>query len=234
MEVRSDLPALADEELRTVELSRWEESDDIDQAGDVAFTVRLVNELDGLDELLHTGVMTAVALDEAKRFAVDYDWLLGLGLVALDTYGDTDGPKLRVTVVCKGDVGTWDMAAHLFHDGKRVKQASHVGGGHSFTRNDGTSIGEEVFAEFDDVRGWNNLADEGWGSDDWHLLDAHDGHCEVKFTPGGDHPGGGLRRRRRARWRVVGHKFDAEGRRLDSTEVQGEGSSSSLAAYKPF
>ncbi|QXC59896.1 hypothetical protein KSP35_16145 [Aquihabitans sp. G128] len=180
-EHRVDAPELDDGTATTIDLQRWEDGTDIDDAGTVAFTLRLVSELDGIDELLHDGSLTVVALEGEHRYAVDHDWLLPVGLVGLDTVDEHDGPKLRVTAFLKGEFDSYQVEAYAFRDGTRFAQASSVDSRHTFSANDGTVVGQELVAEFDDVRGWNNLTDQGWGAG-WHLLDAADGSYEVKFT----------------------------------------------------
>jgi hypothetical protein len=181
-EHRVDAPELEAGEMTTIDLHRWEDGTDIDEAGDAGFSVRLVSELDGVDETLHEGVLRAVALEGEHRYAVDFDWLLPIALVCLDTVDESDAPKLKVTAFLKGEVDSYQVEAHCFYNGKRFAQASSVDGGYGFTANDGAGIGQEFTAEFETVRGWNNLADEGWGGEDWHLLDANDGDYEVKFV----------------------------------------------------
>ena len=96
-----------------------------------------MSELDGVDERLHDRPLRAVALDDEHRYAADFDWLLPVALVGLDTVDEYDGPKLRVTVFLKGEVYTYQIEAHCFHNGKRFAQASDVDGRHDFTANDG-------------------------------------------------------------------------------------------------
>lgn len=181
-ERRVDAPELAEGQWATVDLQRWEDGGDLDEAGTVAFTLRVVSELDGIDELLHVGALTAVALDGEHRYALDHDWLLPVGLVALDAVDELDAPRLKVTAFFKGEVDASQVEAHCFHDGTRFAPASDVEGRYAFTANDGAPVGAELVATFDAVRGWNNLAHQGWGDDGWHLLDAHDGAYEVKFV----------------------------------------------------
>src|SRR4051794_39771844 len=45
------MPALEDEEMHDASLQRWESGTDIDEDGAFRFTLRLVNELDGVDVL---------------------------------------------------------------------------------------------------------------------------------------------------------------------------------------
>ncbi|MCU1393757.1 MAG: hypothetical protein JWM34_2185 [Ilumatobacteraceae bacterium] len=180
------LPELADEEMHTASLQKWESGTDITDVGSFGFTIRIVNELDGVDELLHDGRFEVTRLDPDQTwYGVDHSALLTTGLVALDVYDEHDAPKVRATAFLGGSVDTYEVEAHLFLDGKRFAKASSVDGGYDFTSNDGQTLAREFIAEFDSVRGWNNLTDQGWGDDDWHLLDAHPGAYEVKFTRGG-------------------------------------------------
>ena len=181
-EHRVDAPELGEGEMTTIDLQRWEDGGDLDEAGRVAFTLRLVSDLDGIDELLHDGSLDVVALEGEHRYAIDADWLATTGLLCLDTVDEHDGPKLKVTAFLKGEVDAHQVEAHCFHEGTRFAQASDISRGTSFTANDGAPVGAELIAEFDTVRGWNNLTEQGWGDDDWHLLDANDGAYEVKFV----------------------------------------------------
>jgi len=179
-EHRARVPELDPAQTTIVDLQRWADDGDLAEPGTVAFTLRIVSTLDGVDELLHDGSLTAVALDGHQRYAIDNDWTLGLALVCLDAVDEYDAPRLTVTAFLKGDVGTYQLEAHCFHDGQRIAAASHLDDRHTFTANDGTPVGHEVVAVFDGVRGWNNLRESGWGGD-WHLLDEHDGRYEVKL-----------------------------------------------------
>jgi hypothetical protein len=179
-EHRARVPELDPAQTTIVDLQRWADDGDLAEPGTVAFTLRIVSALDGVDELLHDGSLTAVALDGHQRYAIDNDWTLGLALVCLDAVDEYDAPRLTVTAFLKGDVGTYQLEAHCFHDGQRIAAASHLDDRHTFTANDGTPVGHEVVAVFDGVRGWNNLRESGWGGD-WHLLDQHDGRYEVKL-----------------------------------------------------
>lgn len=175
------LPQLSDGETSSVDLQRWADGVDIAEPGTVGFTVRLVSQLEGVDELLHDGSMTVEALDGEHRFAVNDDWRLTQALLCLDTNSEPDAPPLLTAAYVKGDPEVYRLEAHCFYDGERVATASTVTGRHTFTANDGAVVGHVVFASFDEVRGWNNLADSGWGGD-WHLLDAHDGRYEIKLV----------------------------------------------------
>ncbi|MCU1387668.1 MAG: hypothetical protein JWL72_1006 [Ilumatobacteraceae bacterium] len=180
------LPELADEEMHTASLQKWDSGTDITEVGSFRFTIRIVMELDGIDELLHDGHLVAARLDENETwYGVDHSAWLTTGLVALDVYDEHDGPKLRATAFLGGSVDSYEVEAHVFHEGKRFAKASYVESGYEFTSNDGQTLAKEFIAEFDSVRGWNNLVGQGWGHDDWHLLDAHPGAYEIKFTRGG-------------------------------------------------
>jgi len=186
-EHRCELSELADEETYEAELQHLEDGTDIDDDGDCRFTLRLVMELDGLDELLHDGVVQVRRIGAADDhvFAAGHDWLLSLGLVALDVDDEADAPMLRVTVFLGGDADAFDCEAHCFKDGKRFAKASDISGGYTFTTNDDTVVGVEVIASFEEIRGWNNLTDEGWGESSWHLLDGESGKYEIKFLRSG-------------------------------------------------
>jgi len=180
------LPELADEEMHSASLQKWNSGTDITDEGRARFTLRIVNELDGIDELLHDGAFTISRRQGSNNiFGVDQSSLLTTGLVGFDVYDEHDAPKIRATVFLGGSVDAYEVEAHIFLDGNRFAKASDVGGGYDFTSNDGQSLGREFIAEFDSVRGWNNLTSQGWGDSDWHLLDGHPGHYEIKFTRGG-------------------------------------------------
>jgi hypothetical protein len=180
-EHRVPVPELDASQTTMIDLQRWMDGGDLAESGTVAFTLRIVSALEGVDELLHDGSLTAVALDGEQRYLIDNDWMLGLALVALDAVDEYDAPRLTATMFLKGQVDTYRLEAHCFHEDRRIARASFVDNRHSFTANDGTVVGQEITVVFDGVRGWNNLRDSGWGGD-WHLLDEHDGAYEVKLV----------------------------------------------------
>lgn len=180
-ELRERAPELDDELTATIDLQRWDIDSDIDEGGTAAFTLRLVSESAGVDELLHDGSMSVVPLG-GHRYAVDHDWLLPLAFLCLDTVEEHEAPRLKVTTFHKGDVGAYSLEAHCLYEGEQVAQASYVQGGHTFTANDGRTVGLEAIAEFDDVRGWSTLADQGGGDHGWHRLDVHDGRYQVRVV----------------------------------------------------
>jgi hypothetical protein len=177
---RAPVAELGETQATTIDLRMPSDGDDLDESGTIAFTLRLVSELDGVDEVLHDGSLSVIPLDGEHRYAVDNDWMLGLGLLCLDTVDEHDAPSLRATVYLKGDVDAYQLEAHCFIDGKRFATASLIESHHTFTANDASVVAKEFVAVFDDVRGWNNLSGSGWG-EGWHLLDAHDGQYEVKL-----------------------------------------------------
>ncbi len=180
-EQRMPAPLLGAREAATLDLRPTEDVGDLDSEGVIGFTLRLVSELDGVDELLHDGSARVVALPGEHRFAVDHDGLLPRGFLALDTPDEPDAPRLWVTAFVPGDAEAWEFEAHLVRDGRRVAQADSSDTRHAFTANDGEVVGRELAFRFDAVRGWNNLRDSGWGGD-WLLLDESDGHFEVKLV----------------------------------------------------
>ncbi|RFA13003.1 hypothetical protein B7R21_09160 [Subtercola boreus] len=181
-EHRVPAPVLDDREHTTVELERWQEGGDLDEAGTVEFTLRLVSVFDGADELLHDGRLTVLALPGEHRYAVDNARAPGLGLVALDTADEPDAPRLGVRMFVAGDVEVWRLEAHCLLDGVRLGTGS-VETADTATANDGQIMGQTIAITFDGVRGWNNLSASGWGGD-WHLLDQHDGRYRVMLVSG--------------------------------------------------
>ncbi len=178
-EQRVRLPELAASETTVVDLRRQVDGEDLPGAGTVGFSLRLRSDLDGVDELLHRGSLSAVALEGEQRFAIDGGWMLRLGFVSLDAIDEYDAPRLTVTTFVEGEIDAYRLEAHCIHDGQRLSSADVSVLGAS-TANDGARALTEVVAVFDGVRGWNNLRDTGWGSG-WHLLDEHDGRYEVKL-----------------------------------------------------
>ncbi|RFA18275.1 hypothetical protein [Subtercola boreus] len=178
-EHRQPLDELAADSFASVDLQHWVDGVDSPDAGATRFTVRVVSELDGVDELLHDGVLSIVSLDDDQRFAVDNEWMHGVALLALDTIDEPDAPALVTTIFTLTDAEAHQYEAHLFREGARLARASGIESRYAFTANDGSVLGYELAISFDGVRGWNNLSGSGWGGD-WHLLDANDGHYEVK------------------------------------------------------
>ncbi|WP_116411236.1 hypothetical protein [Subtercola boreus] len=186
-EHRMPAPVLDDREHVAVDLERWQEGGDLDEAGTVEFTLRLVSVLDGAgelmhDELLHDGRMTVLQLPGEHRYAVDNAREPGHGLVALDTADEPDAPRLGVRMFVTGDVDVWRLEAHCVLDGVRLATGS-VETADTVTANDGQTVGQTIAITFDGIRGWNNLAASGWGGD-WYLLDQHDGRYQVKLVSG--------------------------------------------------
>ncbi|UFS58427.1 hypothetical protein [Subtercola endophyticus] len=179
-EHRVAVPELAESQTTTVDLQHWEVDGDLVMADSVFLSLQLVSELEGVVELLPHGFLAVDAITGEHRFAVDNDWLLTTAFVALDVVDEFDAPKLAVTMFLKGAVDAYQLEAHCFYNGARFAAASDVETRYTFTASDGSVVGQEVVAEFDAVRGWNNLSDSGWGGD-WHLLDANDGQYEVKL-----------------------------------------------------
>lgn len=179
-EHRVPAPVLADRQHDAVGLELWQQGVDLDEAGTVAFTLRLVSALDGFDELLHDGRMTVVQLPGEHRFAVDNDWMLGRSVLSLDTADEPDAPRLRVRMFVAGEVDVWQLAAYCFRDGVRLAEGA-VETAETFTANDGQPSGQEFVITFDGVRGWNNLTASGWGGK-WHLLDECDGIYEMRLV----------------------------------------------------
>ncbi|MCS5735912.1 hypothetical protein [Herbiconiux daphne] len=175
----SECPA---EQVVTVDLGAAERGAEITETGSVPFTLRLVCELDGVDDLLHDGALAVVALGapEEYRFSIDERWLDGPALVGLDSVDEADAPKLRIGLFVGGDIDVYRLSAHCFRDGGRIAPASDIEVAHTSTATDGTVVGRHVIIDFDAIRGWNNLSDSGWGGD-WQLLDAVDGAYEVKL-----------------------------------------------------
>jgi hypothetical protein len=180
-EHRVAVPQLGDGETTRIDLLRQEPDADLAEPGTAEFSLKLVSELEGVDQSLHEGSFTTEALPGEHRYAVDNDWMLGLALLNLDSVNEPDAPRFRVTVFVKGDVDVARLEAYCFHQGGRIATALFIESRHSFTASDGSVVGHEIVAEFDSVRGWNNLRASGWGAP-WHLLDEHDGRYEVKLV----------------------------------------------------
>lgn len=179
-EARADLPQLEAGEHKVVELSIFDDTQEITDEGECRFTIQAVSELDGVEELLHDGTFTVRKLADGE-FAADNSWLLPFSQVGLDVADEHDGPPLKVTVFLGGtDTDHYMLEGHVFLDGKRLDRAGEISSGWrgSSTRN--TWQVSEFTVEFDEVRGWNNLVDQDWNPH-WHRLDQNPGTYEVKF-----------------------------------------------------
>ncbi|RFA09294.1 hypothetical protein B7R54_08670 [Subtercola boreus] len=185
-EHRVPAPVLDDRQIATVDLELWHDALDLDEAGAVPFTLRLVSEPDvvpGVDELLHDGRMLVMKLPGEHCYAVATEWMLPRSLLGLDTVDEPDAPRLTGRVFVAGEPDVWRLEAHCFRDGVRLAGASSVESVHTFTANDGRVLGQEVGFAFDSIRGWNNLSESGWGGD-WQLLDQNDGRYRVALVDG--------------------------------------------------
>lgn len=178
---RVPVPVLATDQHATVELERWGDDDDLDEPGAITFTLRVVSELDGVDQPLLDGRLSVLALPGDHRYAIAGSGMPGGAWLCLDTVDEPDAPRLCLTVPVGGDVLDGQLEAHLFVDGTRLAPATSVQAMNTVTANDGSPTAQSVVAVFDSVRGWNNLAASGWGGE-WHLLDARNGHYEVKLV----------------------------------------------------
>lgn len=186
IEARVEIPELAEEEGKGVDAALWGEEHEITEAGECAFTIRAVNEIEGIDEALHTGTFTVVKPSDAEGdFAVAMDWMLPLGLITLDVHDDEDAPKLIATAFLGGQVETHETEAHLFVDGTKVSQSTYTNAPWSNLSTTGAAVGAEVTFEFDEVRGWNNLreSDPTWGEGN-HWMDVNPGAYEVRVARG--------------------------------------------------
>jgi hypothetical protein len=186
LEARAEIPELAEEEGKGLEVALWGEEHEIADVGDCAFTLRAVNEIEGVDEALHTGTFTVVAAsDTANDFAVSMDWMLPLGLITLDVDDDKDAPELVATAFLGGQVETHEIEAHLFVEGKKVAQSTSTNAQWGNQGTAGTAVGTEVTFEFDTVRAWNNIreSDPTWRQDD-HWMDVNPGAYEVRVARG--------------------------------------------------
>jgi hypothetical protein len=179
-EVRTDLPQLEAGEHKVVELSVFDAEQEITDEGECRFTLQAVSELDGVEELLHEGTFTVRKLADGE-YAADNSWLMPFGLVGLDVADEHDGPPLKVTVFLGGaDTDHYMLEGHLFVDGKRLDREGEISGGWRGSSTKNTWQVSEFTVEFDEVRGWNNLADQDWNPQ-WHRLDQNPGKYEVKF-----------------------------------------------------
>lgn len=182
----------------------------LSEAGDFAFDLRLVSELEGVDDTLLTGTLPVLPVDGGSKpdFAPRVDWLLALGTVGVDVRGDSDAPKLEARAWLGGDVDTYQVGAYLFYEGKKIRsseargEADVEGWGDQVTTAAGGPLAKCFSVTFPTVRGWMN---GGYGdSDSWHLLAANPGSYEIKLT------------REKKLDRVIRFKIGADGR-MEST-----------------
>ncbi|MDO9397812.1 MAG: hypothetical protein Q7T71_14795 [Herbiconiux sp.] len=181
-EERVAVPMLGAGEAAAVRLRCDPASEGFVVAGTVSFLLRVVSELDGVDEVLHDGRFEV--REREGVFSIDEAWLTSTAELGLDTVDEPDGPRLVARVTLAGDVDAYAVEGHCFVDGTRLSPPATVSAGRAVTAHDGSVVGQEVELVFDGVRGWNNLAASGWGAG-WHLLSEHDGAYAVKLVLAG-------------------------------------------------
>ncbi len=155
--------------------------------GDFSFTIRLVSELDGIDETLVSGVLNVEQIDE-KSYHTNHDWLLPLGQLFIDTSYDADAPPLNASFWYKGGVDMYQLGAYLFYNGKRIYGTEDSSHATMESKRELTVANsknyendyKEISVNFRVVKGYRNC--DYSNMDDWHLLIENPGEYEIKFT----------------------------------------------------
>jgi|GEM_PF-3461692 len=155
--------------------------------GDFGFTIRLVSELDGIDETLFSGVLNVEQIDE-KNYYTNHDWLLPLGQLFIDTSYDADAPPLNASFWHKGEVNMYQLGAYLFYKDKRIYGTEDSSHATLESKREVTTANsknyeydyKEISVNFRVVKGYRNC--DYSNMDDWHLLIENAGEYEIKFT----------------------------------------------------
>jgi len=115
------------ETLVTPRLSSGEEEKKFSNgAGTFGFKIRLKNELNGTNQVVHSGqfkvgkvsrsMNTAVTKNRAD-FIVDHDWTLPIGYMF---FPDVDRSPLTIALWFKGATNGASFAGYIFHNGKQI------------------------------------------------------------------------------------------------------------------
>ena len=166
---------VTDEELRTRE------------TGDFPFRIRLVSELEGVDEELLSG-RYHVSEAGSRNFDTRHDWLLPIGTLAFEAADDEDAPTLEASVFLRGDVNTCDVGGYLFLNGKKLLSSDVRGEVEIASRRDLPSASgvltersvREFVLSFPLVKAYVSASDEDMVG--WLDLSGAPGTYEVKVT----------------------------------------------------
>lgn len=174
-----------------VEGSAFEENLRTAETGSFPFSVRLVSELEGVDETLFSSTF-AVEERPVSSGRMDYhspcDWRLLHGSLWLDLGGDADAPVLVSALCLKNGAETWELEAYLFHNGKKVLSSEtsgqiEISAARVFPAASGeldeVAVREFQF-EFRAARGY--IGAEYQDMDSWYDLSRNPGSYEIKVT----------------------------------------------------
>ncbi|MBS2020763.1 MAG: hypothetical protein JST92_00010 [Deltaproteobacteria bacterium] len=160
-----------------------------DQVGAFPFRIRMVSELEGVDEVLYAGKLvierTADWNERKQIFRARNDWQLGWGSVQIDLGSDLDAPRLHATMWAGGGAQSHQMAAYLFFNGKKlfsseVREQIDVSTLLTAPHSDGNGGCTEFAIEVKTARAYINGS---YGDmDQWHDLSKHPGKYELKMT----------------------------------------------------
>lgn len=186
LELRKEINETSEEETTRVDIASYENEHHTPDTGEFPFTIRLVSELDGVDEELFSGVLNVQQTD--NNYFVSHDWLLPAGRLWIDTYHDNDAPPLNASVWLKGNVDTYQLGAYLFYNGKRIystenRDHADIDSRREITTTSGSADENsyrEFVAAFRVVKGYLNC--EYADMSDWHILLQNPGEYEIKFA----------------------------------------------------
>lgn len=153
-------------------------------SGKYSFSVRIISELEGVDEVIYAGAL-GVRESPGGNFVLDEDSLLTTGYLWLDTQSDRDAPELNVSFWLKGTVDTYRLGVYLFYNGAKLK-SSEESGNISVSHNRSLEATEPDFsyrlftATLSSVRGYR-IAQYA-NTDGWHELAQNPGEYDLKIT----------------------------------------------------
>lgn len=187
LQLTKEVDETSEEETTRVDLATYENEHHTTDTGEFSFAIRLVSELDGVDEMLFSGVLNVQPTDN-DNYVVSHDWLLPVGKLWLDTYHDNDAPPLNASIWLKGEVDAYQLGAYLFHNGKRIystenRDHADIESRRNITTTNGNAD-ENSYHEFSVgfrvVKGYLNC--EYGDMTDWHILLQNPGEYEIKFA----------------------------------------------------
>lgn len=186
-EFRSDLREAGEDEYIDVRLYP-ESKTIITEAGVYSFRLRVVSELEGVDDLLYEGKIRVKTYDggrSGQQFALDLDWSLPCAHIWLDVYSDNDAPPLFASFWLKGNIDTYEVAAYLFYKGKKImssenRDQAYVSNMRSVDSTDENYQYKYFTTDFHITKGYLNA--EYGNMDGWHNLSLNPGDYEIKIT----------------------------------------------------
>ena len=183
IEITTNVNEINENEIIEVKANIHQEEKNIEQEGKFKFVIRLVSELEGVDQKLAEGIMEVVKKDNGSQptYEPKLDWLTGLGKITLDVIGDEGAPRLLASLNLH-ETEYHQVEAYLFYKGKKIKSSEN--------REDGVDVSSDsnvpysnsytdIIIEFASVLGYTNYT---YDRTDIFDLSANPGEYEIKLA----------------------------------------------------